>query len=183
MNPLSLIPAPYRLVASIGLGLVLLTGVWFHGYEKGSARADREIAAFVTKHVTVDNTLQKINNKLTDSLTVAVLKKVDTITMRKVKNVEVTKEVPGPVVTVHDTVTRIELPIGWVYTHDASAGGYDADSAYYTNGAASGFTPNDALRYVVSNYAICQENAETLRALQEWVRQNRHIVDSLSKKP
>lgn len=181
MSLLDLIPLPYRILTGVALVGSLLGFTWYKGYHYGHAKSEVEIANFNSKLSAQAAQLQEDQVRFGQLIATNYLLKADSLHSRTVKYVEVTKEVPGPIVTVHDTVTRVELPIGWVYTHDASAGGYDADSAGYSNAATSGLTPNNALRYIVSNYGTCNENAEKLRSLQEWIRQTRFSIDSVNR--
>lgn len=66
--------------------------------------------------------------------------------------------------------SKCELSSGWVYLHDASATGRDADSTRIADETPSGIRDTEALGTVIENYSICHQNAEQLKALQEWVR-------------
>jgi hypothetical protein len=173
---LKLIPTPYK----IGAIVVLAASLWLHGFTKGNARASRTIAAYVAKANTSENTLFRKQAATDINVLWTYAAKTDTIRVRTTKNVEVSKDVPGPVVFVHDTVTRVELPLGWLSVHNASARADNADSASAVNGTASGVTPNDALGLVVQNYGVCQENAVRLKSLQDWISQTRLNVDSVN---
>ena len=177
----SIIPMPYKILAGVALVASLLGYTYHKGYASGHNKAETELAQFAAKVSAKDVLIDKQQGKINELLIVSTLTKIDTIKLRTVKNVESIKEIPGPIVTVHDTVTRVELPLGWVYTHNASAGNYNADSASVTDGTASGLTPNDALRFVVQNYGTCQETALRLNALQTWLIKTQVNVDSSGK--
>lgn len=171
-----LIPLPYK----IGIAVILAGSLWLHGFSKGNARADRTIAAYVAKANNSANELFRKQATTDINVLWTYAAKTDTIRVRITKNVEVSKDVPGPVVFVHDTVVRVELPLGWLSVHNAGARGDNADSTSAVDGTASGVTPNNALGLVVQNYGICQENASRLNALQEWIKQTRLSVDSVN---
>jgi plasmid maintenance system antidote protein VapI len=184
MNPLSLIPAPYRILVGIALVASLLGFTYYKGYSKGRARADTEVAAYVTKltekALIIERQQARINELVNDS----THDKIDTVKVRVAHNVPV--PVPGPTVYLPDTTTRslrVELPIGWVSVHNASARNDNADSALAANAEASGVTPNDALRFIVQNYGVCQENAIRLESLQNWIKQTQLNVEQANKKP
>ena len=77
--------------------------------------------------------------------------------------------------------SQYDLSNGWVYLHDVSAKGSDADSTRAADEAASGIRDNQALAVVVTNYSRCRENSEQLRSLQEWVVESQKEVDKTNK--
>jgi hypothetical protein len=64
-----------------------------------------------------------------------------------------------------------------VHVHDSSAKGTLPDSTGSSDETSSGVRDNQALETVVSNYSTCQQTAEQLKALQEWIRENNKIIE------
>jgi len=182
MNLTDLIPAPYRLLAGIALVGSLFGFTYYKGYSKGHALAKTEIAAFETKLSQSALVIERQQSKINELIAESTHAKIDTVLVRVAHNVPVIHVIPGPAVVVHDTTTRIELPLGWLSVHNASARGDNADSTFAANGAASGITPNDALGLIVQNYSVCESNAIRLNALQTWVKQAKVNVESTNKK-
>jgi hypothetical protein len=74
-----------------------------------------------------------------------------------------------------------DMSNGWVYTHDISATSGDADSTRASDASPSGITDTTALVGIITNYSRCQQNAEQLRQLQQWIIQNKEAVDAMAK--
>lgn len=87
----------------------------------------------------------------------------------------VIKEIP--VYVTKDDDSRCVVPVGFVRIHDAAANG-DAPSARDSNAAPSGVELSTVAATVADNYGICQQNAEQLKALQEWVRETHGATKS-----
>lgn len=183
MNPLDLIPAPYRVLTTIALIAALLGGTYYKGYARGHKKAETEIAAFSGKLKDATITIERQQSKINEHALESTYVKIDTVKVRIVNNVNKLVSVPGPIVFVTDTLTRVELPIGWVSLHNAGAGNYNANVADASNATASGITPNDALSYILKNYGLCAENATKLEALQNWIKQSSINVEKVNKKP
>lgn len=70
MNPLSLIPAPYRLIATIGLVVAFTAGVYAMGYTKGNKHAtdacSAEKLAAVTRAVEQAQAIAKEDAKISE---------------------------------------------------------------------------------------------------------------------
>lgn len=178
----SLFPSAMKIFVGAMFIAGLLGGVFYKGYQRGHAKAELELAQFKAqvqkKELDISKQQVAINSATADKAAA----KIDTIKVRAVHYVHDTAEVPGPTVFVHDTTVRVELPIGWVSLHNASASNSLPDTASLTDATPSGITPNTALGYIVENYATCHENAVRLDALQEWVRQTQRNVEKKGKR-
>ena len=60
---------------------------------------------------------------------------------------------------------------GFVRLHDAAAAGELPESAQDADAAPAGIALSAVTGTVAANYQTCHENAEQLRALQEWIRE------------
>ena len=74
------------------------------------------------------------------------------------------------------------LSNGWLYLHDISARGDNADATRASDETSSGIKDNQALGTVTENYSICRQNSEQLIGLQNWIVENKQLIDELKKK-
>lgn len=97
-----------------------------------------------------------------------VTKYIDRVHEVEAQAKTIVKEIP--VYVTKDDDSRCAIPVGFVRIHDAAANG-DAPSARDANAAPSGVELSTVASTVADNYGICRQNAEQLKALQEWVRE------------
>jgi hypothetical protein len=107
---------------------------------------------------------------------------IETKIIEKVKvvkqNVYITREI------VRDTAGRqldaqCSLPRSTVSLHDSASGNEIPNRAAAVDGTPSGVEASRLLDRVIENYGACHENAEKLRAWQEWYREQKTIFDSI----
>ena len=163
-----MIPLPYKLLA-IGGALV---GVFFFGYMKGSAYAEAELARFSAQKSAQVAELEKKNSEISTRVVTEYVDRVNTIREKEYVYRDVVKD---SVPTQHD------MSNGWVYTHDLSATSGDADATRSSDASPSGIADTTALVGIITNYSRCQQNAEQLRQLQQWIIQNKEAVDAMAK--
>lgn len=164
-----MIPLPYKLLA-IGAALV---GVFIFGYMKGSAYAEAELARFGQKQAELVADLEKKNSEIS---TQVVTEYVDRVQVVKEKEYVYRDLAQNTVPTQHD------MSNGWVYTHDVSASGSDADAARSSDASPSGITDTTALLGIIGNYSRCQQNAQQLASLQKWILENKEAVEAANAK-
>ena len=161
---LGMIPLPYKLLA----GAALMAGVFFYGYMKGSAYADAELARFGQKNAELVADLEKKNTEITTQVVTEYVDRVQTIKEKEY----VYRDIAQNVVPSQFTMSN-----GWVYTHDASARADNADPARASDETSSGIADTTALVGILGNYSRCQQNAEQLRQLQQWIALNKDAVE------
>lgn len=162
------IPLPYKLLA----GAALLVGVFYYGYTKGSVQAEAELARFSAEKSAQIAELEKKNSEVSTKVVTEYVDRVNTIREKEYVYRDIAQDyVPA----------QYDLSNGWVYTHDTSASANNADTARASDASSSGIKDNQALLTIISNYAICQSNAEQLRQLQQWIIQNKAAVDKLAE--
>jgi hypothetical protein len=159
-----MIPLPYKLLA----GAALMAGVFFYGYMKGSAYADAELARFGQKNAELVADLEKKNTEITTQVVTEYVDRVQTIKEKEY----VYRDIAQNVVPSQFTMSN-----GWVYTHDASARADNADPARASDETSSGIADTTALVGILGNYSRCQQNAEQLRQLQQWIALNKDAVE------
>ena len=164
-----MIPLPYKLLA----GAALLLGVFVFGYMKGSAYAEAELQRFAAKNATLTADMEKKNSEISTQVVTQYVDRVNTIKEKEYVYRDVAKTV---------VPSQSVLSNGWVFTHDASATGSDADATRSSDASPSGIKDNEALFTIVSNYSRCMQNSEQLIGLQQWINDNKQSIEELNKK-
>jgi hypothetical protein len=163
-----MIPLPYKLLA-IGAALV---GVFIFGYMKGSAYAEAELARFSAQKSEQVAELERKNSAISTEVVTEYVDRTNTIREKEYVYLDAAKNtVPSQHV----------MSNGWVYTHDISATSGNADATRSSDASPSGIADTTALVGIITNYSRCQQNAEQLRQLQQWIIQNKEAVDAMAK--
>ena len=159
-----MIPLPVKLFAAVAI----IGGAFLYGYMKGSAYAEAELARFSARAAEQVAQLERENLEISNRVQVEYVDRVQTIREKEYVYVD----------TAQNTVAgQYDLSNGWVHTHDASASNDDADPARAADESPSGIIDNQALITIARNYSRCEANAEQLRQLQRWIRDNKAAVD------
>ena len=156
----------YRLPAEL-VGVVALV---IAGYFYGGISYREQIAEMKQRIKVAEEKSQKVN-------TVIETKIIEKVKVVK-QNVYITREI------VRDTAgrqldTQCSLPRSTVSLHDSASGNQVPQRAAATDGTPSGIEASQLLDRVIENYGACHENAEKLRAWQEWYREQKTIFDSI----
>jgi hypothetical protein len=163
-----MIPLPYKLLA----GAALIIGVFFYGYMKGSAYAEAELQRFAAKASTQVAELEKKNAEISNNVVTEYVDRTNTIREKEYVYIDTAKNI---------VPSQSVMSNGWVFTHDSSATASDADPTRASDASSSGITDTTALVGIITNYSRCQQNAEQLRQLQQWIIQNKAAVDAMAK--
>lgn len=164
-----MIPLPYKLLA----GVALMLGVFVFGYMKGSAYAEAELQRFAAKNAQLTMDMEKKNSVISEKVVTQYVDRVNTIREKEYVYRDVAKTV---------VPSQSVLSNGWVFTHDISATGGDADATRSSDASPSGIKDNEALFTIIGNYSRCMQNAEQLRNLQQWINDNKQSIEELNKK-
>jgi hypothetical protein len=165
----SLIPFPAKLALIVG---IILGAIGF-GYMKGKEGAKIAIANYEAQAQKQISELKDMNTKIAGKVTVQYVDRVNTIREKETRYVEnATNSVPS----------QFEFSNGWVFTHDIGATGGDADTARSSDETSSGIKDNQGLVTILHNYSICQQNAEQVNNLQQWIKDNQKAVEDSNKK-
>jgi hypothetical protein len=156
----------YRLPAEL-IGVVALV---IAGYFYGGISYREQIAEMKQRVRIAEEQSQKVN-------TVIETKIIEKVKVVK-QNVYITREI------VRDTAGRqldaqCSLPRSTVSLHDSASGNQVPQRAESTDGAPSGIEASQLLDRVIENYGACHENAEKLKAWQEWYQEQKRIFDSI----
>ena len=156
----------YRLPAELVGVVALVIAAYFYG-----GISYREQIAEMKQRVRIaEEKSQQVN-------TVIETKIIEKVKVVK-QNVYITREI------VRDTAGRqldaqCSLPRSTVSLHDSASGNQVPQRAESTDGTPSGIEASRLLDRVIENYGACHENAEKLRAWQEWYREQKTIFDSI----
>jgi hypothetical protein len=158
----------YRLPAELVGVVALVIAAYFYG-----GISYREQIAEMKQRIRVaEEKSQQVN-------TVIETKIIEKVKVVK-ENVYITREI------VRDTAGRqldaqCSLPRSTVSLHDSASGNEIPSRAAAVDGTPSGIEASRLLDRVIENYGACHENAEKLKAWQEWYREQKKIFESISK--
>ena len=160
----------YKLPAEL-IGVVLLVvGAYFyggHGVQQAWLARVQELEAKVK---VAEEKSQQVNTVIQEK----IVTKVKVIKENVYVNREIIKEVAGKQLDAQCT-----LPKSTVSLHDSASRNEVPERAAATDGTPSGVEASRLLDTVVENYGACHENAEKLRAWQEWYRDQKKIFESV----
>lgn len=169
MFSIDLIPLPVKIVV---ISTLVLFAAFF-GYMKGKEGSKVALANYKATAEKQISDLKDMNARIAGKITVQYVDRLNTIREKETRYVErATNDVPS----------QFELSNGWVYTHDISATGGDAESTRSSDASPSGIKDNEGLVTIIRNYSTCESNAEQLRNLQQWIRDNQAAIEEANKK-
>lgn len=156
----------YRLPAEL-VGIVALV---IAAYFYGGVSYREQIAEMKQRVKIAEERSQQVN-------TVIETKIIEKVKVVK-ENVYITREI------VRDTAGRqldaqCSLPRSTVSLHDSASGNEVPQRAAAVDGTPSGIEASRLLDRVIENYGACHENAEKLKAWQEWYREQKTIFDTI----
>jgi hypothetical protein len=156
----------YRLPAELVGIVALVIAAYFYG-----GISYREQIAEMKQRVRIAEEKSQQVNRVIET---KIIEKVKVVK----ENVYITREI------VRDTAGRqldaqCSLPQSTVSLHDSASGNQVPDRAAATDGTPSGIEASRLLDRVIENYGACHENAEKLKAWQEWYREQKTIFESI----
>ncbi len=158
---MSVIPWPYRLLALAVLGVALVGFGWIKGASHVQAQWDAVVQQQTLQAATV-------RQRQAEAAVKIVTQYVDRVRIVREKGDTIIKEVPVYVPVQADAACTINH--GFVRLHDAAAAGELPEPARDADAASAGIALSAVAGTLTANYQTCHENAEQLRALQEWAR-------------
>ncbi len=156
----------YRLPAELVGVVALVIAAYFYG-----GISYREQIAEMKQRVRIAEQQSQQVNRVIET---KIIEKVKVVK----ENVYITREI------VRDTAGRqldaqCSLPQSTVSLHDSASGNQVPDRAAATDGTPSGIEASRLLDRVIENYGACHENAEKLKAWQEWYQEQKRIFESI----
>ena len=159
---MSLIPWPYHWLVLALVATALIGFGWIKGADHVQAQWDASVHR---------QTLQAAaaRERQAQATVKVVTEYVDRVRVVREKGDTIIKEVPVYVPAQANAACTVNR--GFVRLHDAAAAGELPTPAGDPDAAASGLALSTVAGTVTANYQTCHENAEQLRALQEWIRE------------
>jgi hypothetical protein len=160
----------YKLPAELVGVVLLVVGAYFyggHGVQQAWLARVQELEAKVK---VAEEKSQQVNTVIQEK----VVTKIKVVKENVYVNREIIKEVAGKQLDAQCT-----LPKSTVSLHDSASRNEVPERAAATDGTPSGVEASQLLDRVVENYGACHENAEKLRAWQEWYREQKKIFESV----
>jgi len=160
----------YKLPAElVGVLMLVIGSYMFGGY--GTEMAWRQKVKDLEEKVRVaEEKSQQVNTVIEEK----IVTKIKVIKENVYVNREIIKEVAGKQLDAQCT-----LPKSTVSLHDSASRNEVAGRAEATDGTPSGVEASRLLDRVVENYGACHENAEKLKAWQEWYKEQKKIFESV----
>jgi hypothetical protein len=158
----------YRLPAEL-VGIVALV---IAGYFYGGISYREQIAEMKQRVRIAEEQSQQVN-------TVIETKIIEKVKVVK-QNVYITREI------IRDTAgqqldAQCSLPRSTVSLHDSAGLNQVPQRAAAVDGTPSGIEASRLLDRVIENYGACHENAEKLKAWQDWYQEQKKIYEEVSK--
>ena len=156
----------YRLPAELVGVVALVIAAYFYG-----GISYREQIAEMKQRVRIaEERSQQINTVIETK----IIEKVKVVKQNVYITREIVKEAAG-----QQLDAQCSLPRSTVSLHDSASGNEIPNRAAAVDGTPSGIEASRLLDRVIENYGACHENAEKLKAWQEWYREQKTIFDSI----
>ena len=158
----------YRLPAEL-VGIMALVVA---AYLFGGVSYREQIAEMKERVKIAEEKSQQVNTVIETR----VVEKIKVVKENVYINREIIKEVAGKQLDAQCT-----LPRSTVSLHDSASRNEVPERAAAVDGTPSGVEASRLLDRVVENYGACHENAEKLKAWQEWYRAQQKIYNDITK--
>ena len=156
----------YRLPAEL-VGVVALV---IAGYFYGGISYREQIAEMKQRVRIAEEQSQHVNTVIETK----IIEKVKVVKQNVYITREIFKEAAG-----QQLDSQCSLPRSTVSLHDSASLNQVPQRAAAVDGTPSGIEASRFLDRVIENYGACHENAEKLKAWQEWYREQKTIFDNI----
>jgi hypothetical protein len=158
----------YRLPAELAGVAALVVAAYFYG-----GIGYREMIAEMKERVRIaEEKSQQVNTVIETK----IVEKIKVVKENVYINREIVKEVAGKQLDA-----QCSLPRSTVSLHDSASRNEVPQRSAATDGTPSGVEASRLLDRVIENYGACHENAEKLKAWQEWYRAQQKIYNDITK--
>jgi hypothetical protein len=162
----NLIPLLYRIPAQY-LGLVLVAGsIWFEGGLANEAHWQAKVLEQQTEIARLEAASEQVTVK-------TITKYIERTKVVKEKSDVIVKEIPKYITQEHDS--QCAIPHAAIVLHDAAAKNEVPDAARLADAGTSDVTLSRLLSTTALNYGTFYEVREQLKALQDWVREQKKL--------
>ena len=156
----------YRLPVELVGVVALVIAAYFYG-----GVSYREQIAEIKQQVKIaEERSQQVNTVIETK----IIEKVKVVKENVYITREIVKEVAGKQLDA-----QCSLPQSTISLHDSASRNEVPQRAAATDGAPSGIEASRLLDRVIENYGACHENAEKLKAWQEWYLDQKKIFESV----
>jgi hypothetical protein len=156
----------YRFPAELAGVLALVIAAYFYG-----GVSYREQIAEMKQRVRIaEEKSQQVNTVIETK----IIEKVKVVKQNVYITREIVKEVAG-----QQLDAQCSLPRSTISLHNSASGNQVPQRAAAVDGTPSGVEASQLLDRVIENYGACHENAEKLKAWQEWYREQKKIFESI----
>ena len=160
----------YKLPAELVGVVFLVVGSYLFGSYGTEMIWRNRVAELEAKVKVAEEKSQQVNTVIETK----IVTKIKVVKENVYVNREIIKEVAGKQLDAQCT-----LPKSTVSLHDSASRNEVPERAAATDGTPSGVEASRLLDTVVENYGACHENAEKLRAWQEWYKEQKKIFESV----
>ena len=160
----------YRLPAELGGVLLLIVGAYLFGVHDTEMTWQARVKEMEAKVAVAEAKARQVNTVIQEK----IVTRIKTIKETVYVNKEIVREVAG---TQLDN--QCTLPKSTVVLHDSASRNEVARGPSSTDGTPSGIEAHRLLDRVIENYGACYENAEKLKAWQEWYRAQKQIFEEV----
>ena len=162
----NLIPLIYRLPAQY-LALILVAGsIWLEGGLANEESWKAKVAAQQLEIARLETASQEVTVK-------TITKYIERTRVVKEKADVIIKEIPKYITKEHDS--QCAIPSAAIVLHDAAAKNELPDATRLANAGTSDVTLSRLLDTTALNYGTFYEVREQLKALQDWVREQKKL--------
>jgi len=158
----------YRLPAEL-IGVVALV---IAAYFYGGVSYREQIAEMKQRVKLAEEKSQQVNTVIETK----IIEKIKVVKENVYITREIVKEVAGKQLD-----NQCTLPKSTISLHDGASRNEVPSRAAATDGTPSGIEASRLLDRVIENYGACYENAEKLKAWQEWYTEQKRIHDSIGQ--
>jgi hypothetical protein len=158
----------YRLPAEL-IGVVALV---IAAYFYGGVSYREQIAEMKQRVKLAEEKSQQVNTVIETK----IIEKIKVVKENVYITREIVKEVAGKQLD-----NQCTLPKSTISLHDGASRNEVPSRAAATDGTPSGIEASRLLDRVIENYSACYENAEKLKAWQEWYSEQKRIHDSIGQ--
>lgn len=155
------------------IAVLVFAGIVGGSYYKGRTDVEAKYEAIREQD---RKRIAELENKQTEVTTKVVTEYVDRVKTVKQKEYVYVEQAKNGV------PQQSIMSTGWVYLHDSSARGKDADATRASDAAPSSIGDNQALAVVVTNYSRCIQQAHQLESLQNWISEQKKAIDESNEK-
>lgn len=164
------ISIPYKTIIKAGfVGLLLLSVYMMGGIANNNAWLLR-VQELEAKVALAEEKSASANAELENKVVTKIKTIKETVYVAK----DVIREVAGPQIDANCT-----LPVSSIVLHNSASRAEVARGPSSVDGTPSGVAPSALLTTVVENYGNCHENAEKLKAWQQWYLKQKQIYEGL----